>query len=109
MQENLLEVKEKNMDCPYLSTIKRHLLDFDFEKVCCITLSSNNVYGCLICGKFFQGKTLSTPAYEHSIDSSHHIFINLTNAKIYCLPDNYEVFSHTLNDIKFNLCPSYQK
>ena len=25
-------------DCPYLSTIKRHLLDFDFEKLCSISL-----------------------------------------------------------------------
>ena len=34
----------------------RSLLDFDFEKLCSITLSNNNVYACLVCGKYFQGE-----------------------------------------------------
>ena len=42
--------------CPYLGTIKRHLLDFDFEKLCSISLSNKNIYACLVCGKYFQGK-----------------------------------------------------
>jgi len=29
--------------CPYLGTINRHLLDFDFEKICCISLNSSLV------------------------------------------------------------------
>ena len=29
-------------------------LDFDFEKCCSVTLSKNNVYVCLVCGKYFQ-------------------------------------------------------
>jgi U4/U6.U5 tri-snRNP-associated protein 2 len=32
------------------------LLDFDFEKLCSISLSNLNVYACLVCGKYFQGK-----------------------------------------------------
>lgn len=40
-------------DCPYLSTIKRTLIDFDFEKLCSITLNNLNVYACLICSKYF--------------------------------------------------------
>ena len=43
-------------DCPYLDTIRRELLDFDFEKACSITLQNLNVYACLVCGKYFQGK-----------------------------------------------------
>lgn len=42
--------------CPYLDTIDRSILDFDFEKLCSVSLSNNNVYACLVCGKYFQGK-----------------------------------------------------
>lgn len=40
----------------YLDTIQRYMLDFDFEKVCSVSLSNLNVYACLVCGKYFQGK-----------------------------------------------------
>lgn len=30
----------------------------DFEKLCSVSLSRNNVYACLICGKYFQVKNL---------------------------------------------------
>ena len=33
----------------------RSLLDFDFEKLCTVSLSHLNVYACLVCGKYFQG------------------------------------------------------
>ena len=39
----------------YLDTIDRHMLDFDFEKVCSVSLSHLNVYACLVCGKYYQG------------------------------------------------------
>jgi len=41
--------------CPYLDTINRSMLDFDFEKVCSVTLLNLNVYACLVCGKYYQG------------------------------------------------------
>lgn len=41
-------------ECPYLDTVNRAVLDFDFEKVCSVSLLSTNVYGCLVCGKYFQ-------------------------------------------------------
>jgi U4/U6.U5 tri-snRNP-associated protein 2 len=31
------------------------MLEFDFEKVCSVTLTNLNVYGCLVCGKYFSG------------------------------------------------------
>jgi hypothetical protein len=34
-------------------------LDFDFEKCCSVTLSSHNVYACLVCGKYFQVRILN--------------------------------------------------
>lgn len=42
--------------CPYLDTIDRTVLDFDFEKLCSVSLTNNNVYACLVCGKYFQGE-----------------------------------------------------
>lgn len=72
--------------CVLADTINRPLLDFDFEKVCSISLSNHNVYGCLVCGKFFSGRGQHTHAYTHSVQASHHVFINLENGKVYCLP-----------------------
>eukprot|EP00879_Flechtneria_rotunda_P014794 GHRR01015458.1.p1 GENE.GHRR01015458.1~~GHRR01015458.1.p1 ORF type:complete len:604 (+),score=171.22 GHRR01015458.1:206-2017(+) len=46
----------KGHECPYLDTILRQNLDFDFEKCCSVTLSPINVYVCLVCGKYFQVK-----------------------------------------------------
>ena len=43
--------------CPYLDTIDRGVLDFDFEKLCSVSLSRINVYACLVCGKYFQVTT----------------------------------------------------
>jgi U4/U6.U5 tri-snRNP-associated protein 2 len=39
----------------FLETINRSRLDFDFERVCSVSLSNLNVYACLVCGKYFQG------------------------------------------------------
>lgn len=44
----------KSRSCPYLDTINRSVLDFDFEKLCSVSLSRINVYACLVCGKYFQ-------------------------------------------------------
>lgn len=46
---------EMARNCPYLDTVRRDRLDFDFEKVCSVTLSNQNVYACLVCGKNLQG------------------------------------------------------
>lgn len=93
--------------CPYLDTINRHLLDFDFDKVCSQTLSALNVYCCLVCGKFYQGRGKQTQAYTHSTMTAHHMFINLETCRIYCLPDNYEVADSSLDDIKRCLRPEF--
>lgn len=44
---------KESVKCPYLGQIRRHMLDFDFEKICSVTLSNMNVYSCLTCGKYF--------------------------------------------------------
>lgn len=48
-------MKKAHRLCPYLDTINRQVLDFDFEKLCSVSLSRINVYACLVCGKYFQG------------------------------------------------------
>ncbi|RHY16523.1 hypothetical protein DYB36_006646 [Aphanomyces astaci] len=97
----------KRKKCPYLDTIRPQLLDFDFEKVCSISLSDQNAYACLVCGKYFQGRGPNTHAFTHSVQSFHHVFINLSTDKIYCLPDNYEVTDLSLAPIKNALRPSF--
>ncbi|XP_034244355.1 U4/U6.U5 tri-snRNP-associated protein 2 [Thrips palmi] len=93
--------------CPYLDTINRQVLDFDFEKLCSVSLSRINVYACLVCGKYFQGRGTNTHAYTHSVSESHHVFLNLHTLKFYCLPDNYEIIDSSLDDIKYVLNPTF--
>lgn len=95
--------------CPYLDTIDRKSLDFDFEKLCSVSLSKINVYACLVCGKYFQGRGGSTHAFIHSVSDFHHVFLNLETLKFYCLPDNYEIDDPSLNDILYVLKPIFSK
>ncbi|KAK7007021.1 putative mRNA-splicing protein ubp10 [Favolaschia claudopus] len=97
----------------YLDTINRAVLDFDFEKVCSVSLTNINIYGCLVCGKYFQGRGRSSYAYSHSIHEDHHVFINLQTTQanprppVYVLPDGYPVSDPSLDDISFVLAPSF--
>jgi U4/U6.U5 tri-snRNP-associated protein 2 len=86
--------------CPYLDTVNRSMLNFDFEKKCSVSLLTTNIYCCLVCGKYYQGRTPNTHAYTHSLEEDHHVFINMNNRRIFCLPDDYEVFDASLLDIK---------
>lgn len=95
--------------CPYLDTINRSLLDFDFEKLCSVSLTRINVYACLVCGKYFQGRGPNTHAYTHSVGEAHHVFLNLLSLRFYCLPDNYEIIDSSLDDIKFLLNPIFTR
>ncbi|KJE90317.1 ubiquitin specific peptidase 39 [Capsaspora owczarzaki ATCC 30864] len=93
--------------CPYLDTVDRSQLDFDFEKVCSVSLSDFNIYACLICGKYFQGRGVQSHAHTHSLESDHRVYINLSTLKVYCLPDNYEVIDPSLNDIRAVIRPTF--
>ncbi|KAG0167163.1 hypothetical protein DFQ30_006319 [Apophysomyces sp. BC1015] len=107
-EEHSLAKVEASRDL-YLDTINRHMLDFDFEKVCSVSLSHLNVYACLVCGKYYQGRGKSSHAYFHSIHKDHHVFINLHTLKVYILPDGYEVDDPSLSDIKYVLNPTLTK
>ncbi|KAK4347520.1 hypothetical protein RND71_033859 [Anisodus tanguticus] len=125
---------EIRRDCPYLDAVNRqrncdsfyvtfdafllmiasvnkfslaHVLDFDFEKFCSVSLTNLNVYACLVCGKYYQGRGPKSHAYTHSLEAGHHVFINLRTEKVYCLPDGYEVIDPSLDDIIHVLNPSW--
>lgn len=66
--------------------INRPLLDFDFEKLCSVTLGNINIYGCLVCGKFFQGRGKKSPAYAHSLNEDHHVYIHTESLKVCVYP-----------------------
>ncbi len=94
-------------ECPYLDTISRQNLDFDFEKCCSVSLSQVNVYVCLVCGKYFQGRGPTTHAYTHSLECGHHLFMKLDSGRTFCLPDLYEVSDGSLSDIQYVLNPTF--
>ena len=94
-------------ECPYLDTVNRSMLDFDFEKTCSVTLSNQNVYSCLVCGQFFQGRSSNTPAFSHALEAGHHVFIHLDKKVVYCLPDGYVVHDSSLDDIVYLLDPQF--
>lgn len=93
----------------YLDTVNRGVLDFDFEKLCSVSLSNINVYACLVCGKYFTGRGPKSHAYYHALDVGHHVYINIGTKKVYVLPEGYEVKSSALDDIKYVVDPHYSK
>ncbi|MBA0839690.1 hypothetical protein Goarm_005394, partial [Gossypium armourianum] len=100
---------EVRRDCPYLDTVNRQVLDFDFEKFCSVSLSNLNVYACLVCGKYYQGRGKKSHAYTHSLEAGHHVYINLRTEKVYCLPDGYEINDPSLDDIRHVLYPRFSR
>ena len=93
--------------CPYLDTVQRGNLDFDFQAVCSVTLSPLNVYACLTCGRFFAGKSSDTPLFAHALEQSHYVWMNLASGAVWCVPDDYQVHDPSLDDIAYNLRPTY--
>ncbi|KAK4697985.1 U4/U6.U5 tri-snRNP-associated protein 2, partial [Lecanoromycetidae sp. Uapishka_2] len=93
----------------YLDTIDRSVLDFDFEKLCSVTLSNINVYACLVCGKYYQGRGPRSHAYFHALEVGHHVYVNMQTKRVYVLPEGYEVKSKSLDDIKFVVDPQLSK
>ncbi|KAG6846057.1 hypothetical protein H0H87_006421 [Tephrocybe sp. NHM501043] len=107
--EEIVQPEEVRSSDLYLDTINRVILDFDFEKVCSVSLSNVNTYGCLVCGKYFQGRGRKSYAYAHSIHEDHHVFINLETTKVYVLPDGYLVSDPSLEDISYVLAPTFTR
>jgi len=77
MQKHQKNRKLTGAECPYLDTIARSQLDFDFAAACSVSLATANVYCCLVCGKFYAGKGSKTPANTHALDAGHHVFMRI--------------------------------
>uniref|UniRef100_A0A3Q2PQN9 ubiquitinyl hydrolase 1 n=1 Tax=Fundulus heteroclitus TaxID=8078 RepID=A0A3Q2PQN9_FUNHE len=58
---------------------------------------------------FLAGRGQKSHAYTHSVQFSHHVFLNLHTLKFYCLPDNYEIIDSSLEDITYVLKPTFTK
>lgn len=98
----------------YLETVDRSKLDFDQDVVCSVTLSRQNVYACLVCGKFFSGRSRSTPVFHHAlygdeVSPPHHVFMHLVTGRVYIVPDGYENRNPALWDVKAALDPRYTR
>jgi hypothetical protein len=59
--------------------------------------------------KSLLGRGKTTPAYAHSLSDDHHVYINLQTLKVYILPENYQVKSAALDDIKYVANPTFTK
>ncbi|KAG6641856.1 hypothetical protein CIPAW_09G102300 [Carya illinoinensis] len=68
---------ERRRDCPYLDTVNCH-------KFRSVSLSNLNVFACLVCGKYYQGR-------------------------VYCLPNGYEIDDLSLDDIRCVLSPRFTR
>ena len=90
-----------------LHTIDRNALTFLRKKQCSLTLATNNIYSCLVCGVYLQGRSKSTPLYTHCLDASHYLSINLETGKIYVLPENVELSEQFFADIQHSLDPVF--
>ena len=110
IKEPAVSTEEAVIICPYLDTIQRSILDFDFEPSCSVSLETGpHVYGCLVCGKFFRGKGQHTPAYTHSVDEGHFVYVHLTKGTFHCLPDDYEIKDPSLKDVSTALHPTFSE
>ncbi|KDN52602.1 cysteine proteinase [Tilletiaria anomala UBC 951] len=100
----------------YLDTISRQHLDFDFERVCSVSLSPLHVYACLICGKYFQGRGPKSWASKHAVDEDHRVWMKLEEpgkGNVYILPEGTQVRDEyslsALEDIKYLLDPTFSE
>ncbi|AGO13873.1 AaceriAGR007Cp [[Ashbya] aceris (nom. inval.)] len=92
-----------------LQTIEKKRLDFYSEKVCSVTLSTIDVYSCLTCGKYLQGRNEGSPAFKHSIEVSHRLFMHMRTLKTYILPENRQLRNaEVLDQIKYGFRPTYE-
>jgi U4/U6.U5 tri-snRNP-associated protein 2 len=74
------------------------------------SLSHFSNHACIRVGKWVgcvQGRGQQTHAYTHSLETNHHMFMKLDDARVYCLPDGYEVVDRSLDIIRFVLNPSF--
>lgn len=107
-----VRLKRRRNELPS-SEIQRTHLNFDFDKVCTVTLSHLNVYCCLTCGKYLQGRERNSPVFLHSVDNSHHLFLSFQTLQIYTLPENKIIrsseYDNILHSIRYAVFPTFHQ
>uniref|UniRef100_A0A0M3IUF2 U4/U6.U5 tri-snRNP-associated protein 1 n=1 Tax=Ascaris lumbricoides TaxID=6252 RepID=A0A0M3IUF2_ASCLU len=78
------QIEKPSRQCPYLDTIDRGALDFDFEKLCSVSLSHVNVYACMVCGKYFQ---VSIYPYEERF---YPLYVWLQEKQLRTIDDSFQ-------------------
>ena len=109
-------------DLEVLATIDKRKLDFDSEKICSVSLSKMDTFGCLVCGKYFKGCSERTPAFLHAVNDGHRVFVGFYNADIVVLPEGRSIqvtegkpnsetdkFMRLLRNIKYSVNPTYTR
>jgi hypothetical protein len=54
-----------------------------------------------------QGRGQQTHAFTHALETSHHMFMKLSDGRVYCLPEGYEVDDPSLDAIRYVLNPTF--
>lgn len=96
----------------YLDTVNRKVLNFDMPLICSVSLATTNIHICLVCNRYLQGASLSSPAFTHAVDTNHHVYINTQTSKFIILPEQLvlsENRSKDLRDIQLLLQPKFGK
>ena len=96
----------------YLDTVNRKVLNFDMPLICSVSLATTNIHICLVCNKYLQGASLSSPAYAHAVDTDHHVYMNTHTSRFIILPEQLVVSesrSKDLRDIQLLLKPEFEK
>ena len=118
-EEEHRQETEKQAATLYLDSISRTRLDFDFERVCSVSLSPLHIYACLVCGKYFQGRGPRSWASKHAMDQDHRVFLKISDepgessskGNVYILPEGTRLKDEkslaALSDIQYLLEPTY--
>lgn len=85
----------------------RKRLDFDFERICSVTMERSDLYICLTCGKYLKGRSTNTPAHNHSQQFEHSLYMDLESLKFFILPENEEFYHQDLEDVRYAARPTY--
>lgn len=107
LEKNHVKYTDDDM---YLDTINRKILNFDLPLICCVSLATTNIHICLVCNKYLQGASESSPAYAHAVDTNHHIFLNTSTSKFIILPEQLilsDKLTPELHDIQLLLKPEF--
>jgi U4/U6.U5 tri-snRNP-associated protein 2 len=90
--------------------IHREFLDFDDDFRCSVTLSTENLYVCLTCGRCFSGGSQRSPLIEHFFSSLHSLVMKVSDFSFVTLPglDRLPDFPDFF-DIKFSANPVYDR